>query len=167
MIRRSIRRKGLESESGRAEIELWKSELIELLSHVDDLTFEVKTDGECNPNELEIEASAANLQSVLDFITSRLDAVECPMKFRMQLDLAVEEIFINIANYAYAPGIGKATVRVEVSDDPVAIKITFVDRGVPYDPLKKADPDVTLSAEERPRNLWMTFLMSIRTVRTF
>ena len=149
MIRRSIRRKGLESGSGRAEIELWKSELIELLSHVDDLTFEVKRDGGSDPDELEIEARADNLQSVLDFIGSRLDAVDCPMKFRMQLDLAVEEIFVNIANYAYAPGIGKATVRVEVSDDPVAIKITFVDRGVPYDPLKKADPDVTLSAEER------------------
>ena len=86
---------------------------------------------------------------MLDFVDVRLDAVDCPMKSKMQLDLAVEEIFINIANYAYAPGVGKATVRVEVSDDPVALKIPFVDRGIPYDPLKKADPDVTLSAEER------------------
>ena len=71
------------------------------------------------------------------------------MKAKMQLDIAVEEIFINIANYAYAPGIGKATVRVEVSGDPVTVTITFIDRGVPYDPLKKDDPDITLSADER------------------
>ena len=67
----------------------------------------------------------------------------------MQLDLAVEEIFVNIANYAYAPGKGNATVRVEVSGDPVTVSITFIDRGMPYDPLKKDDPDITLSASER------------------
>ncbi len=67
----------------------------------------------------------------------------------MQIELAVEEIFVNIANYAYAPEIGRATVRVSVSDDPLTVTITFIDRGVPYDPLKRSDPDVTLSAEER------------------
>ena len=104
---------------------------------------------ELDSNELEIEANTANLQNVLDFVASHLEAADCPMKSKMQLDLAVEEIFVNIANYAYAPGSGKATVRVEVSKDPVAVTITFVDKGIPYDPLKKADPDVTLSAEER------------------
>ena len=67
----------------------------------------------------------------------------------MQIELAVEEIFVNIANYAYAPEIGRATVRVSVSDDPLTVTITFIDCGVPYDPLKRSDPDVTLSAEER------------------
>ena len=67
----------------------------------------------------------------------------------MQIALAVEEIFVNIANYAYNPGKGNATVRVEVEKDPLTVTITFIDGGVPYDPLKKDDPDVTLSAEER------------------
>ena len=70
-------------------------------------------------------------------------------KARMQIELAVEEIFVNIANYAYAPEIGRATVRVVVSDEPLTVTITFLDRGVPYDPLKKDDPDVTLSAADR------------------
>ena len=140
---------GVRHQADEALISLWKSRLIELLPRVDDLTFEVETKDDGDPNELEIEATAENLQSVLDFIGSCLEAAECPMKSKMQLDLAVEEIFINIANYAYAPGIGKATVRVGVSDDPITVFITFVDRGVPYDPLKKNDPDVTLSAEER------------------
>ena len=71
------------------------------------------------------------------------------MKIQMQIDIAVEEIFVNIANYAYAPEIGTATVRVEVMGDPPSVDITFIDKGIPYDPLAKADPDVTLSAEER------------------
>ena len=66
-----------------------------------------------------------------------------------QIGVAAEEIFINIAHYAYAPDKGKATVRVEVSGDPVTISITFADHGVAYDPLGKPDPDVTLPADER------------------
>lgn len=140
---------GTRHHSDAALVSLWKERLIDLLPHVDDLTFEAVPDDGGDPNELVIEATADNLGNVLDFIGSHLEAADCPMKSKMQLDLAVEEIFINIANYAYAPEIGKATVRVEVSNDPVAVTITFVDRGVPYDPLKKEDPDVTLSAEDR------------------
>ena len=100
-------------------------------------------------DELEIEASIENLNEVISFVDSRLKLVDCLAKHKMQLDLAVEEIFINIANYAYYPGKGQAAVRVEVYDNPVTVTITFIDSGIPYDPLKKADPDVTLSANER------------------
>ena len=72
------------------------------------------------------------------------------MKEQMQIDLAVEEVFVNIAKYAYAPDKGRAVVRVEVCDDPVQVKITFLDHGKPYDPLAKDDPDVTLPVEVRP-----------------
>ena len=60
----------------------------------------------------------------------------------------MDELFGNIVRYAYQPGMGPATVRVEVTGEPAVI-LTFIDNGVPYDPLKKADPDTTLSAEER------------------
>ena len=140
---------GVRHHADEALISLWKERLIELLPHVDDLTLEVEAENGGDPNELEIEAVADNLRKVLDFVDAHLEMVDCPMKSKMQLDLAVEEIYINIANYAYAPGIGKAVVRVEVSDDPIAVSITFIDKGVPYDPLKKSDPDVTLSAAER------------------
>ncbi len=63
--------------------------------------------------------------------------------------MAIDELFGNIANYAYNPDIGTATVRVEVTENPLAVVITFIDNGVPYDPLAKSDPDITLSAEER------------------
>ncbi len=128
---------------------LWKTRLIELLPLIDSLTFEVASAAAGAANEMDVEATTDNLQTVIDFIDARLEAVDCPMKSQMQMDIAVEEIFVNIANYAYAPGKGNATVRVEVSGDPVTVTITFIDRGVPYDPLKKEDPDVTLSAAER------------------
>ena len=141
MIRRSIRRHGLETEAGRAEIELWKRELTDLLHTTDTLLFA--------RNELEIEADNDKLQQVLSFIEERLDEVDCSPKVQMQIAVAAEEIFVNIANYAYAPEKGMATVRVEISDQPAAVTITFADRGKPFDPTKKTDPDVTLSAEER------------------
>ena len=100
-------------------------------------------------NELTLEASAENLSRVQTFVEERLEAAECPMKAQMQIGVAVEEIFVNIASYAYAPNKGEATVRVEHSEDPASVTITFIDSGTPYDPLKKADPDVALPAEER------------------
>ena len=100
-------------------------------------------------NELTLEARVENLDQVLSFVDSYLEKLDCPMKAKMQIDVAVEEVYVNIASYAYDSAGGSATVRVEVLRDPLAMSITFIDHGVPYDPLKKPDPDVTLSAEER------------------
>lgn len=99
--------------------------------------------------ELEIEAKTENLPEVLAFVDEQLEAADCSMKIQMQIDIAVEEIFVNIAHYAYSTETGSATVRVEIMGEPPAVDITFIDGGVPYDPLAKADPDITLSAEER------------------
>ena len=141
MIRRSIRRRGLETESGRREIDHWTEELLELLERTDTLVF--------FPNELQVEAVRENLNEVQSFVEERLETAACSMKAQMQIGVAVEEIFINIADYAYAPDNGNATVRVEVSEEPVVVTITFVDHGIPYDPLAREDPDVTLPADER------------------
>ena len=99
--------------------------------------------------ELTVEAKTTNIEAVTDFVNEQLEALDCPMKAQTQIDIAIDELFGNIAHYAYNPEIGKATVRVEVIEDPLAVVITFIDKGVPYDPLAKADPDTTLSAEER------------------
>ena len=99
--------------------------------------------------ELTVEAKTTNIEAVTEFVNEQLEALDCPMKAQMQIDIAIDELFGNIAHYAYNPEIGKATVRVEVIEDPLAVVITFIDNGIPYDPLAKADPDTTLSAEER------------------
>ena len=99
--------------------------------------------------EVVVEALKENLGEVSAFVDSHLEEIDCPIKAQMQLDIAVEELFVNIANYAYAPDTGKATIRLEINEEPLSVSITFIDNGVPYDPLAKADPDITLSAEER------------------
>lgn len=100
-------------------------------------------------NELTVEATIENVEKVTDFVNERLEELDCPIKAQTQIDVAIDELFSNIANYAYHPEIGPATVRVEVDDEPMAVIITFIDNGKPYDPLKNEDPDITLSAEER------------------
>jgi len=95
-------------------------------------------------NELIIEAKLENMDAVQDFISARIE--DCPKKIRNQIGIAVDEVFSNIARYAYNPDVGGATVRIAVDDD---ITIEFEDSGAAYDPLAKEDPDVSLSAEER------------------
>lgn len=99
--------------------------------------------------ELVIDAEVENLDDVLEFMDGFLEEASCPQKTMIQLNVAVEEIFVNIASYAYAPGKGKAWITIEYSGDPSAVTITFEDEGVRFDPLAKEDPDTTLSAEER------------------
>ena len=99
--------------------------------------------------ELKVNATLENIPAVTAWVDDQLESMDCPMKAQMQIDIAIDELFSNIARYAYNPEIGPATVRVEVEDDPLSVIITFLDHGVPYDPLAKDDPDVTLSAEER------------------
>lgn len=100
--------------------------------------------------ELVIEAKVENLEKVISFVDEELESCGCPIKSQTQVDVAVEEIFVNIASYAYESGVGNVTIRVEVDNDPLSVKLTFLDNGVPFDPLAKEDPDVTLSAMERP-----------------
>ena len=99
--------------------------------------------------ELTIAATVENIEAVTAFVDEQLEALDCPVKAQMQIDIAIDELFSNIAYYAYNPDIGPATVRVEVQQEPLAVVISFIDHGVPYDPLTKKDPDTTLSAEER------------------
>lgn len=99
--------------------------------------------------EMETIAEAGKLPELLSFVEQHLEEVSCPPKTQIQIAIAAEEIFVNIANYAYAPVSGTATVRVEVSEEPIVVTITFMDHGKPFDPTKKDDPDVKLSTEER------------------
>ena len=100
--------------------------------------------------ELIIPAKLDALDQVLAFVDTELERHSCSMKAQMQIDIAVEEIYVNIAHYAYSPGQeGDATIRCTVGGAPLQVTIQFMDHGVPYNPLKKQDPDTTLSAEDR------------------
>ena len=100
--------------------------------------------------ELEIVADRKKLRDVLEFLRQYMDETECPSDDRKMLEMATEEIFVNIASYAYQNGSDKMTFRVSTVSDPFSIELLFIDSGIPFDPLKKEDPDITLPAGERP-----------------
>ncbi len=120
----------------------------------DDLTMlclEYKGPREEEPGKsLTVDATVENIAAVSAFIESELEAVDCPMKAQMQLGVAVDEILANVAQYAYEPGTGPVTVRFSYDEEARAVTLTFLDKGMPYNPLLKEDPDVSLSAEDRP-----------------
>ncbi len=98
---------------------------------------------------LEVQATKENLLEVSAFVEGYLEKLDCPMKTMMQISVAVEEIYINIASYAYGDSIGMAEILIDHDQALNSVSITFKDSGVFFDPLAKEDPDITLSAEER------------------
>ena len=102
-------------------------------------------EGTLEAGELTIAASVDNIPAIYEFVEKRLESVDCPAKVRRQIDIAIDEIFSNIAYYAYGEGTGDATVRVETFQDPCSVELTFIDGGEPFDPLNVAEPDVGLS----------------------
>jgi anti-sigma regulatory factor (Ser/Thr protein kinase) len=98
--------------------------------------------------QITVEAKTENLSQVAAFIEEALEQASCGIKEQMQIAIAVEELFVNVALYAYKTS-GDVSVSIDISGDPPMCDITFKDSGTPYDPLVKPDPDVTLNAEER------------------
>ena len=108
------------------------------------------TDGAYGEEQVfETDAEVDNLHEALEFVDSCLEQADCSPKAQSQIDVAIEEIFVNIASYAYGDESGKVTMKMKTGGDPKEAVITMIDSGIPYDPLAKEDPDVTLSAEER------------------
>ena len=99
--------------------------------------------------EITVPATLENVETVTEFVNEQLNALRCPMPIRTQVDIAIDEVFSNIARYSYSPEEGPATVRVDVTEEPLSVTITFIDHGKPYDPLTTAAPDITLSAKQR------------------
>ncbi len=96
--------------------------------------------------EIIVPAAEEELTNVQEFVTSQLEAVNCPAKAMFQIELAVEEIFINIVSYAYRPEIGEATIRCEICDDPLRVIIEFQDHGKRFDPLAREEADTSKDA---------------------
>ncbi len=107
--------------------------------------------GPAKPKPLEIECAATleNFTPVWEEVQKLLDQIGCPKKAAAQTELVLEELMSNVARYAYAPDIGKLKVTAVPLTDPRGIAITLQDQGVPYNPLEKEDPDVTLPVSER------------------
>ena len=99
--------------------------------------------------EILIDAKPEKLPELTEFAENFLDEIGCPLKTKLQIDVMLDEIFTNIVSYAYAPGEGKARISFECLEGPKRAVITFADRGMPFDPTKVEEPDISLPAEER------------------
>ncbi|MCQ2424087.1 MAG: SpoIIE family protein phosphatase [Clostridia bacterium] len=95
------------------------------------------------------EAKIADIPEVTSFVEGELEKLGCPMKMVTQMSIAIDEIYSNIVKYAYPTKPGPVTVKVIAKDDPRCVCLRFSDEGIPYNPLTKEDPDITLSADER------------------
>ena len=99
--------------------------------------------------EWTFEAKIDRIPWLTEQVDGLLEGLDCPMKAQMQIDVAIDEWMANIASYAYGNGVGEVTVRFDFQPDDRTVVLTFIDSGVPYDPLAKPDPDVTLSVDKR------------------
>lgn len=96
---------------------------------------------------LKVPASDDRLYEVQDFVNAELEENDCPMATQLLIEISLEELFVNISHYAYPEGNGWAEIHVGVEDG--VMELTLIDGGIPFDPLAKPDPDVTLMAEDR------------------
>jgi sigma-B regulation protein RsbU (phosphoserine phosphatase) len=94
-------------------------------------------------------AKTEALLDVLAFVEEQLEKHECPMKIQTAICVAIEEVFVNVAHYAYGEGEGDVTFTIHFEEESRNFTIQMADKGVAFDPLNKPDPDITLSAEER------------------
>lgn len=98
--------------------------------------------------EKSFQAMGKNLDSIMEFVQDNLDKCGCPPREQQQICMAVEELFVNIVNYAYPNDIGLAVIKVEEINDR-ELEIVLRDNGKPFDPLRREDPDVTLDPDKR------------------
>ena len=105
--------------------------------------------GNGSGTSITLPATVENIGKITAFVEGRMEEKDCPLKQIMQVSMAVDEVMANVAMYAYAPGTGDVTVAVDFDDGSRTVSITFIDRGVAFDPLAQEDPAVTLPAEQR------------------
>jgi len=101
--------------------------------------------------QLDVTAVKENLPKVIGFVTGMLEEAGCGIMLITQIEVAVEEIFANIVNYAYSPEVGNATITAGFAEDPHTLIISFADRGKPYDPLSAPEPDKSIPLKQRKK----------------
>ena len=94
-------------------------------------------------------AKTEALPDILGFVEETLEGYGCPTKIQMAVCVAIEEVFVNVAHYAYGDKEGDMDLGIGFDKENRTMTFRMTDKGVPFDPLKKPDPDITLSAEER------------------
>lgn len=98
---------------------------------------------------LTVEANIENIETVTDFVNDQLKLMGCSKRAMRQIDVALDELFSNVCNYAYGSETGHATIKVKELPESNSVQITLEDTGIPFDPLSHDDPDVSKRLEDR------------------
>lgn len=85
---------------------------------------------------------------IIEFLMSSPDMPDNEA-LRFKLRLSIEEAVENVVRYAYEGGIGWLEAGTSLNKDTLILTVELRDAGVPFNPLEREDPDITLSAEER------------------
>jgi anti-sigma regulatory factor (Ser/Thr protein kinase) len=96
--------------------------------------------------EIVVDSKFENVRALTEFVESSLEPYHPSMKAVTQIGVAIDELFSNVVRYS---GSANMKLILHVNEDVLTAELTFIDEGVAYDPLSKADPDVTLSADDR------------------
>lgn len=99
--------------------------------------------------DLTVKALIENVDTITEYVNERLKKMGCSVKSRTQIDIALDELFANVCNYAYGDEIGHVTVRVRELPDKNSVQISLEDKGMHFDPLAVKEPDITASIHER------------------
>ena len=100
-----------------------------------------------------VEASMEHLNRVMSVTEEILEQAGCGEDDRRLIGISVEELFTNIASYAYGESKGKVWLTWDIrraGEDRKEAVIRFQDEGFPYDPFEREDPDLNLPVEKRP-----------------
>ncbi|MBE5917777.1 MAG: ATP-binding protein [Pseudobutyrivibrio ruminis] len=98
-------------------------------------------------DRLSVDAKIENLYQITDYVEEKLETIGVSQEHITSICIAIEEVYVNIASYAYKDEAGKVDLEIDTEDS--SIKIRFIDGGTPYNPLEKDDPDINLPADER------------------
>lgn len=97
---------------------------------------------------LSVIAAKERIDDVLSIVAEEIEEHECKRKAVLQVNMAVEEIFLNICSYAYGEKKGDVELSVDMDDDGI-LTMVFIDGGIPFNPLEKEDPDIHIPIRER------------------
>ena len=99
--------------------------------------------------QLTLPNDIKTIPQLSEFIEGIGEELDMDMSLIMSLNLALEEAVVNVMEYAYAPGT-QGDVCIKTTANETQIEFIIIDSGIPFDPTKKEEVDITMSAEERP-----------------
>ena len=143
---------GLDGTALLPSLKLDIDEFVGEAPQFDDITmlvFDYKKEGGVSMTNRVFPAKTDALNDVIGFVEESLESFECSMKNSMAISVAIEEVFVNVAHYAYGEAEGDVSFDIGFNEESREVTFVMKDKGIPFDPLQKSDPDITLSAEER------------------